>query len=75
MRLKTRLLMITGAVLAVLPYLGFPILWKRVLMTLGGIFIIIIAFLLRMGFKQLRARYKALEVAETASESEATLEQ
>ena len=43
--LKERTIFISGIVLAFLPFSGFPILWKKILIALIGLFLSYIAYL------------------------------
>ena len=43
---KTRILFLLGIWVAVLPYLGFPSSWKRVLFTLTGLGLAVYSYLL-----------------------------
>lgn len=43
---KIRVLLALGAWISLLPYLGFPIFWKNILLSLSGIAIIYVAFVL-----------------------------
>lgn len=61
MRLKTRLLIILGACIAILPYLGFPIFWKRIFTAIAGVLVIAIALSLRSSYLQLRTKLRSLE--------------
>ncbi len=42
----TRILLISGVWIAVLPYLGFPIFWKNILITLTGLGAVYLGYLL-----------------------------
>ncbi len=48
---RARILLIFGIWTAVLPYLGFPLLWKNILFTLTGLVLICFAFILYKEFK------------------------
>jgi hypothetical protein len=43
---KERIFLILGVWVAILPYLGFPYLWKNVLFSLSGLCLIYFSFLL-----------------------------
>jgi len=51
--LKVRILLIIGAWVTVLPYLGFPYSWKDILFTLSGIGIVYISYVL---YKELKLK-------------------
>lgn len=48
---KTRIFLILGIWIAVLPYLGFPYSWKDILTTLSGLGLIGVSYLLYKEFK------------------------
>ncbi|MES2315371.1 MAG: hypothetical protein V4486_01395 [Patescibacteria group bacterium] len=43
---KIRVLLALGVWVALLPYLGFPYFWKNILLSLSGIAVIYVAFVL-----------------------------
>ena len=43
---KARILLILGVWVAVLPYFGFPYSWKDILITLSGLGLIYVSFML-----------------------------
>lgn len=55
---KAWIVLVLGIWIAVLPYLGFPYSWKNVLMTITGIGLIYVSFLL----------YKELKIKENKKE-------
>ena len=44
---KTRILFILGVWVAVLPYLGFPTIWKNILFTLSGLGLALGSYMIR----------------------------
>lgn len=43
---KVRMLLILGIWLAILPYLGFPYSWKDTLVTVSGLFLMFLSYLI-----------------------------
>ncbi len=43
---RARILLFWGLWVAVLPYLGFPIFWKNIFLTLSGLGMVYISFLI-----------------------------
>lgn len=43
---KSRLLFIFGVLIAVLPYLGFPLLWKNILFSIFGLGLALFAYIM-----------------------------
>ncbi len=65
---KSRLILILGTWLAVLPYLGFPSSWRNVLTTLSGLGFMYISFMLYQEFKKKEAKEE--KVFDNFSENE-----
>lgn len=59
MRLKTRYLMIIGAILALLPHLGIPVFWKGMFITILGLSVVGIAYFILRSFKHLRSKIQS----------------
>lgn len=49
---KARTFLIFGIWIAILPYLGFPISWKKTLFTLTGLFLIYLGYLAYREYKK-----------------------
>jgi membrane protein implicated in regulation of membrane protease activity len=49
---KSRILLILGAWMAVLPYLGFPYAWKEVLFTISGLIVVYLSYFLYKDYKK-----------------------
>jgi len=64
--LRARMILLIGVWVAILPYLGFPYLWKNVLFTITGLGIIFLALVL---FKEHKTRNKIKETFENFSEN------
>jgi len=58
---KTKILFIVGIFIVVLPYLGFPYLWKNVLFAIGGLGIAFIAYILNREAKKENMPEKTFE--------------
>ncbi len=43
---KVRILLFLGLWVAILPYLGFPYSWKDIIMTISGVCLIVLSYLL-----------------------------
>ena len=43
---KARILLTTGVWVAILPYLGFPFFWKNILLTITGLALVFLAYIL-----------------------------
>jgi len=43
---KERIVLLLGIWVAILPYLGFPMLWKNILFTLSGLGLMFVSFLI-----------------------------
>lgn len=48
---KARTLLILGIWVAVLPYLGFPFIWKNILFTITGLVLMYFSYILYREFK------------------------
>jgi hypothetical protein len=51
--LKRRILIFLGIWIAALPYLGFPYAWKDILITVSGLLLLYISFILYKEYKEL----------------------
>lgn len=63
---KARIFLILGIWVAVLPYLGFPRSWKDILMTLSGLGLIYVSFML---YKEFKAKQNKEETFDNFSEN------
>jgi hypothetical protein len=61
---KIRVLLGVGVWIAVLPYLGFPYSWKNILLTLSGIGLVYLSFLM---YRESKA--KGVQVFDNFSEN------
>ena len=58
---KTKILFIVGMFIVVLPYLGFPYLWKNVLFAVSGLGVAFIAYTLNREAKRENMPEKTFE--------------
>ncbi len=48
---KARIVLLLGIWVAILPYLGFPYLWKNILFSLSGLGLVFLSYLLYHEYK------------------------
>lgn len=58
---KSRMLLILGVCMAVLPYLGFPYSWKDILFTICGFIVIFFSYLLYTDYKKSEKKEKVFD--------------
>jgi len=64
---KARIFFFLGIWLALLPYLGFPSLWKSVLTTLSGLWLIYLGYML---YRESKAKESNVRTFDNFSENE-----
>lgn len=64
--LRARMILLIGIWIVILPYLGFPYLWKNILFTITGLGIIFLSFIL---LKEHKARNNTKETFDNFSEN------
>lgn len=67
---KTKILFVVGIVIALLPYSGFPYLWKNVLSTVLGLLVAFLVYILNRESKQENTKTEENKTFENFSESE-----
>ena len=66
--LKARILLIFSIWIAILPYLGFPSVWKNILFTLTGLGLALFSYMLHREFRVVKKK-KPVETFDNFSEN------